>query len=140
MLTTIAVTDYIQHSTVSVTPDTFLTDAVNLLLARKLSGLPVVDHQGIVVGFLSEQDCIYSMLSASYFCENHTLVGDVMTTAPMSVDAHESVVQVAEKMINNKLRAYPVVDQGRLIGLITRADILRALQLHLSTCSVPAHA
>lgn len=140
MLTTIAVMDYIQHSTLSVKPSTTLSDAVNILLSKKLSGLPVVDDHGTVIGFVSEQDCIRSMLSDSYFCENTKLVDDVMITAPLVVDSHESVVQVAEKMISNKLRVYPVVDQGKLIGLITRADVLKALQTHLNTCSIPAHA
>lgn len=140
MLTTIAVTDYIQLSTLSVKPDTPLSDAVNILLAKKLSGVPVVDDHGSVIGFVSEQDCMRSMLSASYFCENTTLVEDVMIKSPLIVDSQESVVQVAEKMISNKLRVYPVVNQGTLIGLITRADILRALQMHLNTCSIPAHA
>lgn len=140
MLTTIAVTDYIQLSTLSVKPDTPLSDAVNILLAKKLSGVPVVDDHGSVIGFVSEQDCMRSMLSASYFCENTTLVEDVMIKSPLIVDSQESVVQVAEKMISNKLRVYPVVNQGTLIGLITRADILRALQMQLNTCSIPAHA
>lgn len=140
MLTTIAVMDYVQHSTLSVKPASPLSDAVNILLSKKLSGLPVVDDHGTVIGFVSEQDCIRSMLSASYFCENTQLVDDVMIRAPLVVDSQESVVQVAEKMISNKLRVYPVVNQGKLIGLITRADILRALQTHLNTCSIPAHA
>lgn len=140
MLATMSVADYMHQTTMTFTASMFVCDAVNQLLSRNLSGLPVVNDHGVVVGFLSEKDCIRSMLSNSYYCENTTLVGDVMTPDPLVVALDESVVQAAEKMIHHKLRVFPVVDHGRLVGYITRADILRALQTHLSTCSLPAHA
>lgn len=140
MLATKTVMDFMHKTSLTFTPSMFVCDAVNQLLSKGLSGLPVVDAQGNVMGFLSEQDCIRSMLSNSYYCENTTLVGEVMVPNPLVVDVNESVVQAAEKMITYKLRVFPVVERGKLVGYITRADILRALQLHLSTCSLLAHA
>ncbi|CBL44339.1 hypothetical protein HDN1F_07560 [gamma proteobacterium HdN1] len=143
MLTTIAITDYIEYSGASVMPETPLDDAVNQLLASKLDGIPVVNAQGQMVGFLSEQDCITSMLNASYYCDTRTQVSEVMVQQPtvVVVNARDTVVEVAEKMIRNRHHVYPVMGgDGKLVGVISRTDILRALQAHLSVCSLPTHA
>ncbi len=140
MLATIGVVDHMHRTTQTLTASMLVCDAVNQLLSKNLSGLPVVNEQGAVIGFLSEQDCIRSMLSSSYYCENTKLVGEVMMPDPLVLDVNESVVQAAEKMITHKLRVFPIINQGALVGYITRADILRALHTHLRTCSLPAHA
>ncbi len=108
---------------------TELTEVVDALLQHKFTGLPVVDSQNKVVGFVSEQDCLRKLLISSYHCEGALVVEDFMHDQPLTVKEDDSAVNVAELMVTEKPKIYPVVDaQGILTGLLTREQVLRALQ------------
>ena len=108
---------------------TELTEVVDALLQHKFTGLPVVDSQNKVVGFVSEQDCLRKLLISSYHCEGALVVEDVMHDQPLTVKEDDSAVNVAELMVTEKPKIYPVVDaQGILTGLLTREQVLRALK------------
>jgi len=108
---------------------TELTEVVDALLQHKFTGLPVVDSQNKVVGFVSEQDCLRKLLISSYHCEGALVVEDFMHDQPLTVKEDDSAVNVAELMVTQKPKIYPVVDaQGLLTGLLTREQVLRALK------------
>ena len=108
---------------------TELTEVVDALLQHKFTGLPVVDSQNKVVGFVSEQDCLRKLLISSYHCEGSLVVEDFMHDQPLTVKDDDSAVNVAELMVTEKPKIYPVVDaQGILTGLLTREQVLRALK------------
>ena len=108
---------------------TELTEVEDALLQHKFTGLPVVDSQNKVVGFVSEQDCLRKLLISSYHCEGSLVVEDFMHDQPLTVKEDDSAVNVAELMITEKPKIYPVVDaQGILTGLLTREQVLRALK------------
>ena len=108
---------------------TELTEVVDALLQHKFTGLPVVDSQNKVVGFVSEQDCLRKLLISSYHCEGALVVEDFMHDQPLTVKEDDSAVNVAELMVTAKPKIYPVVDaQGVLTGLLTREQVLRALK------------
>ena len=108
---------------------TELTEVVDALLQHKFTGLPVVDSQNKVVGFVSEQDCLRKLLISSYHCEGALVVEDFMHDQPLTVKEDDSAVSVAELMVTEKPKIYPVVDaQGILTGLLTREQVLRALK------------
>ena len=108
---------------------TELTEVVDALLQHKFTGLPVVDSQNKVVGFVSEQDCLRKLLISSYHCEGSLVVEDFMHDQPLTVKEDDSAVNVAELMVTEKPKIYPVVDaQGILTGLLTREQVLRALK------------
>lgn len=108
---------------------TELTEVVDALLQHKFTGLPVVDSQNKVVGFVSEQDCLRKLLISSYHCEGALVVEDFMHDQPLTVKEDDSAVNVAELMVTQKPKIYPVVDaQGILTGLLTREQVLRALK------------
>ncbi|EDX89538.1 CBS domain-containing protein [Alcanivorax sp. HI0083] len=108
---------------------TELTEVVDALLQHKFTGLPVVDSQNKVVGFVSEQDCLRKLLISSYHCEGALVVEDFMHDQPLTVKEDDSAVNVAELMVTEKPKIYPVVDaQGILTGLLTREQVLRALK------------
>lgn len=108
---------------------TELTEVVDALLQHKFTGLPVVDSQNKVVGFVSEQDCLRKLLISSYHCEGALVVEDFMHDKPLTVKEDDSAVNVAELMVTEKPKIYPVVDaQGILTGLLTREQVLRALK------------
>lgn len=104
-----------------------LTKVVQILLANHVTGLPVVDDKRHVLGFVSEQDCIHAMLVRSYHHEGDPLVEDVMHNTPFTISPEESIVDLAQMLGRDKPKVYPVVEQGRLVGIITRSAILAAL-------------
>lgn len=104
-----------------------LDDAVERLIQHRLLGLPVVDDKRQLVGFLSEQDCIHTMLISSYHCEESQSVDDIMSHQVLSVGPNDSIIDIAQKMGKEKPKSYPVVAEGKLIGLLTRANVLNAL-------------
>ena len=106
-----------------------LTKVVKALLDNHVTGLPVVDEKRQVLGFVSEQDCLRSILVSSYHAEGDPEVEDVMHTEPLTVVLDGSVVDVAEQMVKQKPKIYPVVDERRrLVGLLMRSQVLTALK------------
>lgn len=111
-----------------------LGSVVETLFKHKLAGLPVVDENHYVVGFVSEQDCIHAMLVSSYHCEGSPQVNDVMHHEVLSVSPERSIIDIAQEMGKNRPKSYPVIEDGQLVGLVTRSDILAALWENRSHC------
>jgi CBS domain-containing protein len=124
----VKVRDHMLSKRHAITDQTTLTDAVRILAELKLTGLPVVNAGGQVVGFLSEQDCIKQILESSYHWDEVVKVSKVMRPDVLSVAPNDSVVDVASRMLTDKPKIYPVCEDGQLLGVITRAQILRALK------------
>lgn len=102
--------------------------------AFRMGGLPVISNDGGVVGFVSEHDCIAKILQSSYYCDPSALVDDVMNKTPETVSPHTTIVDLAEKMLANRRQVFPVIDNGRLCGLITRSMVLTVLKDKLKDC------
>ena len=110
---------------------TFLTttnvvDAMDLLLKHGISGAPVVDDEGSLVGIVSEVDLIQVVVQDSYYNEPVGIVADFMRTNVETVTSDTDIFTLAEKFIREHRRRYPVVDRGVLVGQISRRDVLRA--------------
>jgi CBS-domain-containing membrane protein len=104
-----------------------LTKVVKTLLHNHISGLPVVDDHRRVIGFISEQDCIHALLVSNYHREGDPLVDDVMFRNPLTISPEMSVVDLAQNLGAGKPKVYPVIDHGKLIGIVTRTSILAEL-------------
>ena len=86
----------------------------------------------MIIGFVSEQECLDHLLEDTYLSDPHTTVADMMRTDVLTVACEDSVLDLAQKMTTNKPKLYPVVDDNkRLLGIITRNDILNAINIHL---------
>ena len=112
----------------ALAPDQPIIDAVQLLLARGHSGAPVVDARGAVVGVLSEKDCMRILAAAAFDRPADGTVRVHMTAPALTVAPSADLFQVASHFLHSDLRRLVVVDGGRLVGLITRRDVLRALE------------
>ena len=121
------VRNYMTTNLLSVAPDTEIMQAVHTLVSNDISGLPVVDEHGMLCGILTERDCINVALHAGYFDELGGRVRQYMTTPVESVSPNSTLMDVAERFAKAPFRRYPVVEEGRLVGMIFRRDILRAL-------------
>lgn len=128
-------------------PEASYKQAVERMLARGVSGLPVVDATGTVVGIVTEADLIRRQGFAhrhrhrALSFVSHVLagldpyvvrrnegltVGDIMSQPVVAVSADDGLRDVARLMFRRRVKRMPVLDKGRLVGFVSRADLLRA--------------
>jgi len=127
MLKSIAVKDYMSAHLITFTPDMDLLTAINKLIHYRISGAPVVDEHGTLIGMLSERDFMKIALFTSYDEHPAGKVSGYMSRTVETVDAEASICEVAEKFIKGHYRRYPVLWEQRLVGQISRHDVLKAL-------------
>lgn len=126
------VRDYMNRRPVKLQLDMPVAEAVERLLVSKQTGGPVINSQLELVGFLSEQDCLGQMITSSYYREQVCRVEDIMKTPVLSVSGNDSILELAQTMIREKPKVYPVVDDtGTLIGTINRTEVLNAIDVQL---------
>ena len=135
MLSSISVRDYMAANLITLSPDTDILQAIHQLIINRISGAPVVDEHGNLVGMLSERDCVKVAMQAGYHHEAGGRVAEFMSTEVKTIDIDMSILELAEAFINKPFRRYPVVDDNRLVGQISVRDVLRALEV----CANPAH-
>ena len=102
--------------------------AINLIIEHRVSGVCVVDEQDMLVGVLSEMDCLRGILAATYN-ENGDVgkASEYMSTDIDVCDIHADLVDVADDMLKKGHRRRPVLDHGRLVGQITCRQLLRVV-------------
>jgi CBS domain-containing protein len=122
------VRDYMTSHPVTFKPEMDVLDAVHELVKHRIAGAPVVNDHGEVIGMLSEFDCMKVALDSGYYGDAGGPVSEYMSSTVESVDADMSIVDLAEKFLNTKFRRFPVMTENRLIGQISRRDVLRALE------------
>ena len=122
------VRDYMAGRVVSFTPDMDVLDAIHELLHHRIAGAPVVNDNGELVGMLSELDCMKISLNAGYYGDWGGPVSDFMTPDVQTVDANMSIIDLAQKFLDTGFRRFPVMLDNRLVGQISRRDVLRALE------------
>jgi CBS domain-containing protein len=127
LLRSVKVRDYMTPNPVTFAPDMEILHAIHLLVDRKISGGPVIDARGNLVGMLTEQDCLQVALNACYHGELGGRVDEFMATDVRTVEADSSVVDLAELFLKTSYRRFPVVERQRLVGQVSRHDVLRAL-------------
>lgn len=128
MLKSVKVRDYMAANLVMLSPDMEILRAIHTLVEHRISGAPVVDMRGNLVGVLSEQDCMRVALNAGYHEQYGGRVNEFMSKDVRTVDADTSILALAQRFIDTPYRRYPVVHDNRLVGQISRRDVLRALE------------
>jgi CBS domain-containing protein len=116
--------DIMTTRVVTVNPSTSIEDAARLLVRRKISGVPVVDEKDKtkVVGILTEADLLAAPSGAK-------TVAEVMKKRVVSVSPDTSVDEIAEILVKKKIKRVPVIDAGKLVGIVSRIDVLRAISI-----------
>jgi CBS domain-containing protein len=135
------------RSVVTVAPETTIVEAANLMLQRHVSGLPVVDGSGKLVGVVSEGDFIrrseigtgrrrgrwLSFIlgpgkSASDFVHEHGhKVGEVMTASPLTITEDTALAEIVALMEKNNVKRLPVLRGDKMVGIVSRANLLQAV-------------
>jgi predicted transcriptional regulator len=121
------VKDYMTGKLVTFQPDTDVLDAIQVLISQGIAGAPVVDDHGDLVGMLSEIDCMKIALQAGYHGQWGGPVSEFMTVNTETVDANMNIIDLAQRFLETSFRRFPVMKDHRLVGQISRRDVLRAL-------------
>jgi len=121
------VADHMQTDLVTLTADMEIIRAVTILLDTGVSGACVLDEEGNLVGVLSKRDCLKAALNAAYYKERGGSVSDLMSTELETLEAELDLVSAAQRFVDSAYRRFPVLNDGRLVGQISRTDVLRAL-------------
>lgn len=118
----------IMRSDVAITrPDMPIRQAVALLVDSGQSVLPVTEDDGRLIGVLSQKDCFRPALHAGYHQVWTGKVADYMTHGAVTIGAEDEAVHAAEVFLETRHRVLPVLDGGRLAGLLDRGDVLALL-------------
>lgn len=143
--------DIMTRNPITITPDAPIIDAVKILLDKHFNGLPVVDAEGKLVGVLCQSDLVaqqqkldvpsfftildgyvalpgqWKKAEQSFLKMNALTVGDAMSATPVTASPDTPIEDLASLMVKAKFYSLPVVENGRVIGIIGKEDILRTL-------------
>lgn len=121
------VSDCMTRDVVILPPTQEINSALHVLLKNRVSGAPVVDERGALVGILTEKDCLRAALEASYYRDWGRGVDRYMSRKVVTMAPGTDIVSACQVILESPYRRFPVVANGRLRGLVSRTDILRAL-------------
>lgn len=142
--------DIMTRKIISVSPETEVTKAAKIMLDNSVNGMPVVDREGSLVGIICQSDLIaqqkqlplpsvFTLLDSviPLFSQKKlesevqkiiaTTVSKAMTPNPITVSPESSLEEIAKLMVDKKLYTLPVVEQGKLVGIVGKEDVLRTL-------------
>ncbi len=111
-------------------PDQPIQDVIATIISKKISGAPVLDDQQHLVGMISEKDCLRLIVDQAY----HNMpaetrkVSDYMTVKVQTLSPKTNIVEAAMEFLNSPIRRFPIVENGMLIGQVSRRHILKAAQ------------
>lgn len=114
--------DVMTKEVTTINPDATLAEAINLLLAKEISGMPVVDSSGRLVGIISEKDILNYAFSGNL---NNTKVQEAMSKKVMSFPPDADVDSIALVICQHQFRRVPIVDKDKVVGIVSRRDIIR---------------
>lgn len=126
-----SVATYMATELITFSPDQSIQDAIDIMLEKRISGGPVLNEKGELVGVLSEKDCLRIIMDSAY--HNHPgeesvyKVKNYMSVEIKTVTVDKDVFDLANEFLHSPYRRFPVVDyNGKLKGQISRRDIMKA--------------
>ena len=123
--------DLMSTSLVTFRTDQTILAAIEALTKNRVSGGPVVDEDGRLIGVLSELDCLRMLASDEFYQEEQeegALVGKFMTTGGKTIPPDLGIYAIAHYFLTTPVRRLPVVGKDRLLGQISRRDVLRGME------------
>ena len=142
--------DIMKRELITVSPETSVTDAANILLEKHVNGLPVVDENGHLVGIICQSDLVAQQMKLPVPSVFNLLDGliplgsprslekevrkiaaitvlEAMSVNPVTVSPETSLEEIATLMVSKSFHTLPVLEQGKLVGIIGKEDVLRTL-------------
>jgi predicted transcriptional regulator len=123
------VTDYMSVKLITLSPDLDIQVATKILLDNKISGAPVIDSSGNLIGMLSEKDCIRLVIDGMYnqIPSGTGIVSEYMSRNIKTLDCKTTIVEASQQFLSTPYRRFPILEKGKLIGQISRRDVLKAI-------------
>lgn len=139
--------DVMTKSVVSVSPEATLLEMLGLMIQNQISGMPVIDDDGQLVGIVTEGDCLRraelgteknhsswtdffsstSTLADRYIRSHARKVSEIMTMNPVTADKDAPLETVIQLMEKNRIKRVPIVENGSLVGIVSRSNVMKAL-------------
>ena len=122
--------DVMTSSVITVSPDTTVPTAATLLYSHGFTAAPVVDAHGQIIGIVTEADLTRSPVVPDWWMiqrEPDPTVGQVMTSEPRVMHPEDDLADVVAVMLDSSIRSIPIVEDGELVGIVTRQDVLRVV-------------
>lgn len=116
--------DVMKSDLITVEENTPLREAVQLLITHRISGLPVVDGEGDLMGILTEKDAMRLLFEEKGACEK---VADLMVREVRTFQADAPLAEICDCLMANHFRRVPILEGTRLVGIISRADLMPAI-------------
>lgn len=123
---TLLAKDIMVTKLITLAPDIDVFDAIGLLIKNRISGAPVVDKDGTFIGVFSEKDCLSVLMDAIYGQVPTAQIFGFVRTNAKTVAEDTDLLSIAQEFLNNPFRRLPVLRDGKLIGQISRRDLLKA--------------
>ncbi len=125
----VKVKDYMARKLITFSPEQPMYEVAEELMKHKISGGPVVDAEGALVGIVSEGDCLKEVVKGKY--DNMPIfsgtVGEHMAQKVVTVDPDLNIFEVARMFLQMRFRRFPVVKNGKLVGQISQKDVMKAV-------------
>jgi CBS domain-containing protein len=109
----------------ATTPETWVAEVLVHLATNDISGMPVVERDGTVIGIVTEDDVLRAYVGGARL--EALTVQDIMSRDPVTVDVHTPLRDVIQTIYDEGILRVPVVEDGRLVGIISRGDVIKAL-------------
>ncbi|WP_026754265.1 CBS domain-containing protein [Sediminibacter sp. Hel_I_10] len=122
------VSDFMTRELITFRPEQLIEEVIQTLIKFKISGGPVINERNELVGIISEGDCLKQISESRYYnmpMEQH-IVENRMIKNVETIDGEMNVFDAANKFLESKIRRFPIVENGRLVGQISQKDILKA--------------
>jgi len=130
---TVTAREMMVRNLITLAPEMDALEALDVLLRNRISGAPVVDHNGVFVGIFSEKSCMRFVVSIAYDGMPSTDVGSLIEVDPPTICEETDLLTIAQTFLTESCRRLPVLDaSGRLRGQISRRDVMRAVRGHLN--------
>lgn len=125
-MTDLTIRGCMRTDVLTLSPDLAMRDAIAKLVSGNFSAAPVKGDDGQMIGILSQKDCFKAALSSAYYQRWSDTVADHMTRNVITLEAETDLVSAAERFLSEPMRSYPVLSNGELVGMLSRADLLSA--------------
>ena len=114
--------DVMRGGVLTVRTETPISEIAQVLAGKRVSALPVVDDYMNLLGIVSEKDVL-----ASLFAPNGTVLmaRDLMTADVVSFNIHDDLFEICDRLVREEFRRVPILDQGKLVGIVSRTDIMQ---------------
>jgi len=120
---------------ITFTPNTDIWEALQVIVKNNISGGPVVNNKGELIGMLSEADCMRVILEGAYNNQPGGIgtVNQFMTSNVTTIDIKTTLLEAAFAFAHSNYKRYPVLENGKLVGQISRSDVLKAIATYRPT-------